>query len=141
MPADRRQRGQEPGKRRQEQRHLVVDAVHDEHADERHECERANLLRALTDPSHGREHFVDGQLRPERRLVLSRRVEHVVAVEPVGELFGDEVPEEHATSRSSGTSSWMRARPSDSPPRIRAMTALGPAHRSGPRDLRRAPPA
>ena len=76
----------------------MVDPVHDEHGDERDECERANLLRALTDPGHGGQHLMDGQLRLEGRFVLSRGVEDVVAIETVGELFSDEVPQQQAAS-------------------------------------------
>ena len=61
--------------------------------------ERADLLRALPDAGHGREHFIDGLFRLERRLVLSRRVEHIVAIKSVGQFFGDEVPEQQPACR------------------------------------------
>ena len=51
----------------------MVDAVHDQQRDERHERQRANLLRAAPDRGHRREHFVDGQFGAQRFLVRARR--------------------------------------------------------------------
>ncbi len=109
----------------------MVDPVHDEHGDERDECERANLLRTLTDPSHGGQHLIDGQLRLEGRLVLSRGVEYVVAIEAVGKFFSDEVPQEHATSlqRHVFVNEGEAERFAATDPRD---DALGPVIRRGP---------
>ena len=67
--------------------------------DERDERERADLLRPPADLGHGREHFVDRLLRLERLLVLSGGVEHVVAVEAVGQFVADEVAEQQPARR------------------------------------------
>ena len=58
------------------------------------ERERADHLRPPTTSRHGGQHFVDRQLGLKGRLVLARGVEDVVAVEPVGEFLGDEVPQQ-----------------------------------------------
>ncbi len=138
--ADRRQCRQEPGKRRQEQRHLVIDAVHDEHGDERDQRERADLLRAPADPGHGGQHLVDGQLGLEGRFVLSRGVEDVVAIETVGEFFGDEVPQQQAPrlQRNIFVDEGEAERLAAADPRDDARRPSRPSGRHG---LRRAPPA
>ena len=55
----------------EEQRHLVVHAVDDQHGDERHQRERADLLGARRRFGHRRQHFVDGQLRLQRLFVVA----------------------------------------------------------------------
>ena len=53
-----------------------------------------------------------------------------MAVETVGEFLADEVPEQQSARVDCGTSSWISARPSGSPPRSRSMTRCAPAARS-----------
>ena len=95
--ADRRQRGEESGKRGQEQRHLVVDAVHDQHRNERHQRKRADLLRPLADRAPWTASTSSTACSAdERRLVVARSLEHVMAIETVGELLADVVAQQPA---------------------------------------------
>ena len=80
-PGDAEHGNSEPRKRRQEQRHLVMEAVQHQQADERQQRQRAELLRAPANMGQGGERFVDRLLRLQRALMISCGVKNVVTVE------------------------------------------------------------
>ena len=72
----------------------------------------------------------------ERRLVVAGGVEHVVAIERVGEIFADEVAEELLPDRLRARLRGRARCPSDSPRRIRASTGSRRCRPGPPRALR-----
>ena len=69
------------GERREEQRHIVVDAMQDQQADERNQRQATDELRAAPRLSRRGQRVVDPLLGQHRAFVVAQRIERVVAVQ------------------------------------------------------------
>ena len=76
----------------------MINAVDDQHGDERNECKAAYQLRAPAMLSHCIEHLIDRQLGLKGLLILPCCIENVVTVQPVGEFLRDEISQEQSPS-------------------------------------------
>ena len=82
----------------------MVDAVHDEHADERHQGQRADLLRKLPAPPEGKQGFVHASFGLQRAPRARPPHRAIVSVQSVGQIFADEMTQQFLPC-DSGTSS------------------------------------
>jgi hypothetical protein len=91
---DAEHRGTEARERGEEERHLVIEPVHDEQPGERNQRQSAVELGPAPGLRRRGQRVVDPLLGPHGTLVVAHRVEHIVAVERRRQFLADVVTEQ-----------------------------------------------
>ncbi len=98
MPRNSHQGAQEAGKGGPEQRHAIVNGMHNQEAYEWPQRQGANPLRAPANVGERCQRFVDAAFRLLRAFQVARECQLIVAVEGIGKFFADEMPQQTLTS-------------------------------------------